>query len=189
MSAIATLFAGFVALAVPFVLEMVQAHGRRRAAEEALTGSVAEIVRAVKEALTSYSSVHVELSKSHLVGDYSLRFQDFGERGQRAAEVISLLVARPGLTDGAIRCGVEGAELGRQVNQAALEAAADLKANKQVALSRLLRNAVRARRLTRQIDRLISYHRVPNEVSETWPEIERAYLAAMNTGAFPDDAP
>lgn len=189
LSAIATFAAAVIALAVPFLLEGLQARARKRTAKADLASSVAEIIRAVKEALDAYSMLYEELSKAQLVGDYSARFQDFAERGQRAAEVTNLLINRPGLSDGSIRCGVEGVELGRQVNIAALNAAANLTTNKETAFETVLRNAVRATRVVRQVERLTDYYSIKDASPSRWPQVEKAFQAALATGAFPEELP
>lgn len=112
-STIATVGATAVALTVPFILDALQRNARATELATAKRDAGLEIVFASSEALAAYDEAQAMLLLP--AGAYEThKLRDVEERGWRAYKVIEQLMKRRDLTDRVIRCGVDGAALGKE---------------------------------------------------------------------------
>lgn len=148
---VATIGATAAALLIPFLMEWRQRRDRERASKDDRQFNAREILWAADEALSVYEIAYTEM-KQMPVGDRTLRLRDMGQRGHRATQVLNVLLKRPNLTDGMIKCGVDAAALGQEVEAAM---------GQRIALDFLLPMAIRAKRVAAQIDRLAQTYGPP----------------------------
>lgn len=119
-SATATLFAGLVALAVPFVLDWRQRSRERAERGRQRDASFREVCFGVEKALWAFIRLRRLIDTHEAEGGHSGRnYRRHAREAEAAALVLERLLNRPELTDTVLRCGLEGLLLAEESNEAA----------------------------------------------------------------------
>ena len=158
-STVATVGATLIALFMPVYLD---SRLRKRVAKEKreeLTSAAHEIIHAVEDALNTFDEA-VELIKTDFNDISTGEARNIQERGRRSKSVIDLLMKRQGLTDGIIRCGVDGAALGEATAEALAKLNSQL-SGAMLAQDGLNFNKIRAERARAQTKKLRQYYKLP----------------------------